>query len=45
MEGLIFGILGYSGFDLFGRIVLIRREILVTTGMAWRVSSDKWKAP
>ena len=45
MEGLIFGILRYSGFDLFGRIVLIRREILVTTGMAWPVSSDKWKAP
>ena len=36
MEGLIFGILRYSGFDLFGS------EILVTTGMAWPVSSDKW---
>ena len=45
MEGLIFGILRYSGFDLFGRIVLIKSEILVTTGMVWPVSSDKWKAP
>ena len=24
VEGLIFGILRYSGFDLFGRIVLIK---------------------
>ena len=45
LEGLILGILQYSGFDLFGRIVLIKSEILVTTGMAWPVSSDKWKVP
>ena len=33
------------GFDWPGWIVLIRSEILITTGMVWPVSSDKWKAP
>ena len=27
------------------RVVLIKSEILITTGMVWPVSSDKWKAP
>ena len=35
----------YLGFDWPGWIVLIRSEILITTGMVWPVSSDKWKAP
>ena len=35
----------YLGFDWSGWIVLIKSEILVTTGMVWLVSSDKWKAP
>ena len=26
-------------------IALIKREIFITTGIAWPVSSDKWKAP
>ena len=26
-------------------IALIKSEILITTGMVWQVSSDKWKAP
>ena len=33
------------GFDWSGWIVLINSEILITTGMVWPVSSDKWKAP
>ena len=35
----------YLGFDWSGWIVLIKSEILITTGMARPVSSDKWKAP
>ena len=35
----------YLGFDLSGWIVLIKSEILTTTGMVWLVSSDKWKVP
>ena len=35
----------YLGFDWFGWIALIKSEFLITTGMAWPVSSDKWKAP
>ena len=35
----------YLGFDLSGWIALIKSEILTTTGMAWPVSSDKWRAP
>ena len=35
----------YSGFDSSGRRVLIKREIITTTGKVWPVSSDKWKAP
>ena len=35
----------YLGCDWPGWIVLIRSEILITTGMVWPVSSDKWKAP
>jgi len=31
------------GFDWSGWIVFIKREILITTGMARPVSSDKWK--
>ena len=33
----------YLEFDLSGRIVLIKREFLITVGMVWPVSSDKWK--
>ena len=33
------------GFDWSGWIVLINSEILITTGMVWPVSSDKWEAP
>ena len=32
-------------FDSSGRIVLIKTEILIPTGIIWRISSDKWKAP
>ena len=35
----------YLEFDLSSWIVLIRNEILITTGMILPVSSDKWKAP
>ena len=35
----------YLGFDWSGWIVLIKSEILNTTGMVWPLSSDKWKAP
>ena len=35
----------YLGFDLSGWIALIKSEILTTTGMAWPVSSDKWRVP
>ena len=35
----------YLGFDWSGWRVLINSEILITTGMVWLVSSDKWKAP
>ena len=35
----------YLGFDISGWIVLIKSEILITTGMVWQVSSDKWKVP
>ena len=35
----------YLGFDWTGWIVLIKSEILFSTGMVWRVKSDKWKAP
>ena len=28
-----------------GRRVLIKREIIIATGMVWPVSSDKWDAP
>jgi len=34
----------YLGFDWSGLIALIKSEILITTGMVWQVSSDKWKA-
>ena len=33
------------GFDWSGWIVLIKSEILITTGMVWPVSSGKWKRP
>ena len=35
----------YLEFDWCSWIVLIKSEILITMGMIWRVSSDKWKAP
>ena len=35
----------YLTFDWSGWIVLIKSEFLITTGMVWQVSSDKWKAP
>ena len=34
----------YLGFDSSGWIALFKSEILITTGMASLVSSDKWKA-
>ena len=34
----------YLGFNISGWVVLIKSEILITTGMVWPVSSDKWKA-
>ena len=34
----------YLGFDESGRIVLIKSEILITTGRVWPVSSDEWRA-
>ena len=33
----------YLRFDWSGWIVLIKSEFLITTGMVWQVSSDKWK--
>ena len=35
----------FLGFDGSGSRVLIKTEIIITTGMIWPVSSDKWKAP
>ena len=35
----------YLGFDWSGWIVLIKRLIIIATGMVWPVSSDQWKAP
>ena len=35
----------YSVFDRSCRTVMIKREIITATGMAWPVSSEKWKAP
>ena len=35
----------YKGFVWSGWIVLIKSESLITTGVAWPVSSGKWKAP
>ena len=35
----------YLAFDQCGWIALIQSEILITTGMVWPVSSDKWKVP
>ena len=35
----------YLGFDWSGWIVLIKSEILITTGMVWSVSSGKWQGP
>ena len=35
----------YLGFDWSGWIALIKGKILITKGMSWPVSSDKWKAP
>ena len=35
----------YLVFDWSGWIVLIKSEILNTTGIVWPLSSDKWKAP
>ena len=34
----------YLEFDWSGWIVLIKSEILITTGIVWPVCSDKWKA-
>ena len=35
----------HLGFDWSGWIALIKSTILVTKGMTWPVSSDKWKEP
>ena len=35
----------YLRSDWSGWIVLIKSEILITTGMVWPVSPDEWKAP
>ena len=35
----------YLGFTRSGWIVLINKEILITTRRVWLVSSDKWKEP
>ena len=35
----------YLRFDWSGWIALIKSEILITTGLAWAVIADKWKAP
>ena len=32
------------GFDWYGWIAVIKSEILITTGMAWQVSSFKWQS-
>ena len=34
----------HLGFDRSGWMVLIKSEILITTGIVWPVSSDKRKA-
>ena len=34
----------YLGFDWSVWIVLAKSEILITKGMVWKASSDKWKA-
>ena len=34
-----------SKFERSDWIVLRNSEILITTGIVWPVSSDKWKAP
>jgi len=35
----------YLGFVWSGWIVLIKKEILIVTGIVWPVSYSKWKAP
>ena len=35
----------HLGFDRSGWMVLIKSEILITTGIVWPVSSDKRKTP
>ena len=35
----------YLGFDWSGWTVLIKRLIIIATGMVWPVSFDKWNAP
>ena len=35
----------YLGPDWSSWIVLVKSKILITTGMTWLVSSDKWKVP
>ena len=35
----------YLAFDWSGWIAFIKSKILITKGISWPVSSDKWKAP
>ena len=35
----------HLAFDWPGWVALIKSKILITKGMSWPVSSDKWKAP
>ena len=35
----------YLGFDCSGWIGLIKKEIIITTGMVWLVSFNEWKVP
>ena len=35
----------YLKFEWSERIVMIKSECLITTGMVFPVSSDKWEAP
>ena len=35
----------YLAFDWSGWIALIKSKILITKGMSWLSSSDKWKPP
>ena len=35
----------YLGFDWSGWIALIKSKVVITKGMSWPGSSDKWKAP